>query len=196
MEFMGFWRQCKEGLRLTFSEVGWSGVVVGTGTAIALLLQWMQGTEAAFGELMTYIKSVGWGFAGLMVVFLFRVLRTVPIQELEDKNSRLEAEVEMLRKQIDKASKARRLSADQQARITEVIRDWKHLELEQMHVVYSPITPEAQDFAADIGDAIAASGVKCVVHAGGSSNMTPRLEGFRFATVKNVPSWRKHFSKG
>lgn len=173
----------KSALRLIWSELPLSGIVLGAVTIAALGLKIYWGNEAAQNQLVTYLESIAWGVLSLVVVFVWHFFHTVPFRLIEEENS-------MLRARIPNEPVARSLSSEQKARLAELVRDWSTAGLE-INVLHALTSGEALDFAADISEALRDGGARSVAHSGPLFDHNARARGLLIYYGSDRTEWAK-----
>lgn len=148
--------------------------LVGLGAAITFYVVYLTlGGKEAMLELPYIFAGMAGTLGPLLFLFLWN-LACAPYRI--ERDARIEAENKLSELKGHKPV-GRLLSNEQQQLLAATIRE-SGVRPRKMNVVHFP-SEECADFAASIGDAIALSGIECVVHDGGMYTKNPKDRGIK-----------------
>jgi hypothetical protein len=169
----------KRAMADTFAFLGGWGLVAGifaipiVGLALHLYLS---GPTAMMGEFEVWaIYGLAATVAVFLSIFVINLARTPLIIEREA-HKRTYAELLMIKDRLPNARAPRHLNAEEQGLLAAAMKSVPHIS--SLNVIYAA-HDEAIDFAYDIGDAIKAAKIECVVHQGVMFVPDPRDRGVK-----------------
>jgi hypothetical protein len=146
---------------------------------------WLDGSSAVEVEVRSWLI---YGLAATLIiavaVFLAFLVSAPYRMEREDHDA-TKKELAKLRSILPQSSEARTLSKEQKSILADGIRSVR-VRPEQFNVLFSSFSEECADFAADIGEALAAAGLNCSVHDGAMFESDARDRGLKLIHGKSA----------
>ena len=156
-------------------------IVVAGGCLSLVYLYLQQGRDVALDE-VAYVQAAIFGAVGALALLFLWNLMCAPYRIQRDGRLAAEAKVAELQAAAPKPQK-RHLSIEQQGLLASFLRTCG-VKPNKMNVVHYE-SEEANDFAVDLGDAIASAGIECSVHSGGWFTKPPKDRGLKLYRSKD-----------
>ncbi|MFZ1725708.1 MAG: hypothetical protein WBO29_06800 [Albidovulum sp.] len=172
----------------SFAFLGGWGLVAGVFAIPVVgmgLHYWLQGWDAMIPEAKIWLL---YGLASTGLVFgsvFFWNLACAPFRIERDKRIEVEKERDDLVRRFQ-SSKNRRLTVEQKASLTDVLRSYS-AKPDSVYVLYYPSSEECGDLAADLSEAISAAGIESTAHQGSFFQHNSTDRGLKIFRGKQEP---------